>query len=235
LQGMGIPKAKSKKENEESLWKNREREYIKELCEERGIEIEELGVKRDNYSLPEYKEIMQEVDDLKAEAELYKTSIEESKERLEAYSEKEDAILKATEHSEKVIEKMCEEATLIPKLFGKDEYVKVPKKVWDKAIKYSRIGIKSEKINDIFDKKVADIKTVFNSEMKKMQDGIRDMEDKLKSVFRFIKNEGMMSQYEEYVRPKSVHEKIRIGKEKIREADRQRKPLKNLKREDLSR
>jgi len=61
------------------------------------------------------------------------------------------------------------------------------------------------------------------------------MEDKLKSVFRFIKNEGMMSQYEEYVRPKSVHEKIRIGKEKIREADRQRKPLKNLKREDLSR
>lgn len=232
LQGMGIPKAKSKKENEESLWKNREREYIKELCEERGIEIEELGVKRDNYSLPEYKEIMQEVDDLKAEAELYKTSIEESKERLEAYSEKEDAILKATEHSDKVIEKMCEEATPIPKLFGKDEYVKVPKKIWDKAIKYSRIGIKSEKINDIFDKKVAGIKEMFISEMKKMQESIQDMDSKLKNVFGFIKEQGMMSQYNEYARPKSIHEKIKIGKEKILKAEKLHKPSLNHKKDE---
>ena len=232
LQGMGIPKAKSKKENEESLWKNREREYIKELCEERGIEIEELGVKRDNYSLPEYKEIMQEVDDLKVEDELYKTSIEESKERLEAYSEKEDAILKATEHSDKVIEKMCEEATPIPKLFGKDEYVKVPKKIWDKAIKYSRIGIKSEKINDIFDKKVAGIKEMFISEMKKMQESIQDMDSKLKNVFGFIKEQGMMSQYNEYARPKSIHEKIKIGKEKIRKAEKLYKPSHNHKKDE---
>lgn len=232
LQGMGIPKAKSKKENEESLWKNREREYIKELCEERGIEIEELGVKRDNYSLPEYKEIMQEVDELKAEADLYKISVEESKERLEAYSEKEDAILKATEHSDKVIEKMCEEATPIPKLFGKDEYVKVPKKIWDKAIKYSRIGIKSEKINDIFDKKVAGIKEMFISEMKKMQESIQDMDSKLKNVFGFIKEQGMMSQYNEYARPKSIHEKIKIGKEKILKAEKLHKLSLNHKKDE---
>ena len=175
---------------------------------------------------------MQEVDDLKVEAELYKTSIEESKERLEAYSEKEDAILKATEHSDKVIEKMCEEATPIPKLFGKDEYVKVPKKIWDKAIKYSRIGIKSEKINDIFDKKVAGIKEMFISEMKKMQESIQDMDSKLKNVFGFIKEQGMMSQYNEYARPKSIHEKIKIGKEKILKAEKLHKPSLNHKKDE---
>lgn len=91
---MGIPKAVSKKENEESLWKNREREYIKELCSEREIEIEELGIKRENYSLPEYREAMAAVDELKAEAETIEESVNDTKKRLEIAREKSGNLLK---------------------------------------------------------------------------------------------------------------------------------------------
>ena len=56
FQQMGFEKATGKRENETMAWQKRERTYLKELCEERGIEIEELGIARDNYTLPEYKQ-----------------------------------------------------------------------------------------------------------------------------------------------------------------------------------
>ena len=59
LQQMGFAKAVSKKENETVAWQQRERAYLTELCQEKGIDVEVLGVQRDNLTLPEYKAAMQ--------------------------------------------------------------------------------------------------------------------------------------------------------------------------------
>ena len=64
FQQMGFAKAVSRKQNETVAWQEREREYLTELCREQGIEIEVLGVQRDNLSLPEYKTAMHEVEKL---------------------------------------------------------------------------------------------------------------------------------------------------------------------------
>ena len=69
FQQMGFAKAVSRKQNETVAWQEREREYLTELCKERGIDIETLGVQRDNLSLPEYKAAMRKVESLEAEAE----------------------------------------------------------------------------------------------------------------------------------------------------------------------
>ncbi len=69
FQQMGFAKAVSRKQNETVAWQERERKYLIELCRERGIEIEVLGVKRDNLSLPEYKAAMREVEELEQQAE----------------------------------------------------------------------------------------------------------------------------------------------------------------------
>lgn len=69
LQQMGFAKAVSKKENETVAWQKRERAYLTELCKEKGIEIEVLGIQRDNLSLPEYKAAMREVETLEQQAE----------------------------------------------------------------------------------------------------------------------------------------------------------------------
>ena len=52
---------------------------LTELCREQGIEIEVLGVQRDNLSLPEYKEAMREVAELEQKAEV----LDKQKEILE--------------------------------------------------------------------------------------------------------------------------------------------------------
>lgn len=64
FQQMGFAKAVSRKKNETVAWQEREREYLTELCRDQGIEIEVLGVQRDNLSLPEYKAAMREVEQL---------------------------------------------------------------------------------------------------------------------------------------------------------------------------
>lgn len=74
FQQMGFAKAVSKKQNETVAWQQRERNYLTELCEEKGIEIEVLGVQRDNLSLPEYKAAMREVECLEKKAETLDTT-----------------------------------------------------------------------------------------------------------------------------------------------------------------
>ncbi len=68
FQQMGFAKAVSRKQNETVAWQERERKYLTELCREQGIEIEVLGVQRDNLSLPEYKAAMREVEALEQQA-----------------------------------------------------------------------------------------------------------------------------------------------------------------------
>lgn len=68
FQQMGFAKAVSRKQNETVAWQERERKYLTELCREQGIEIEVLGIQRDNLSLPEYKAAMREVEELEQQA-----------------------------------------------------------------------------------------------------------------------------------------------------------------------
>ncbi len=68
FQQMGFAKAVSRKQNETVAWQERERAYLTNLCREQGIEIEVLGIQRDNLSLPEYKAAMREVEHLEQQA-----------------------------------------------------------------------------------------------------------------------------------------------------------------------
>ncbi|MCR5011951.1 MAG: plasmid recombination protein [Lachnospiraceae bacterium] len=87
LQEQGIPKALSRERNETMFWQERERKYLKELCEERGIEIYEKGDKRESLTLPEYKKAMADIGELKEKEEelrIETAGLAEEKEELQA-------------------------------------------------------------------------------------------------------------------------------------------------------
>ena len=110
LQQMGFPKAVSKKKNETVAWQERERAYLTELCNERGIEIEVLGVKRDNLSLPEYKEAMREIESLEKQAERLGNEnaiLEQYNDELQdQVEEKESHNLELSKQAEELIKKI---------------------------------------------------------------------------------------------------------------------------------
>ncbi len=88
---MGFAKAVSRRQNETVAWQERERAFLTELCREQRIEIEVLGIQRENFFLPEYKAAMREVEALEQRTEI----LDSQKERLE--QQKEDLEQKTTE------------------------------------------------------------------------------------------------------------------------------------------
>lgn len=70
LQEMGITPAIGKNDNETMHWQQRERGFLTGICREHGIEIEILGLDRDDYSIPEYKAAMREKEAAEAEIEI---------------------------------------------------------------------------------------------------------------------------------------------------------------------
>ena len=107
FQQMGFAKAVSRKQNETVAWQEREREYLTELCREQGIEIEVLGVQRDNLSLPEYKTAMREVEKLEQQA----VALDKRNEALEQQND--DLAQKTSELCEQVQEMEAQNNELV--------------------------------------------------------------------------------------------------------------------------
>lgn len=94
------------------FWQERERKYLAELCAERGIEICEKGEKRENLSLPEFKQAMAEVNNLKEKVEelrIENAGLADEKDdlRIEIRSAKQvrDEIIKEAEDAEARVQK----------------------------------------------------------------------------------------------------------------------------------
>ena len=131
FQQMGFAKAVSRKQNETVAWQEREREYLTELCREQGIEIEVLGVQRDNLSLPEYKAAMREVEELEQQAAV----LDKRNEALEQQNE--DLAQKTSELCGQVQEMEAQNNELVSqaqKLIAQIEEVEIKEKEAEKVL-----------------------------------------------------------------------------------------------------
>ena len=152
---MGFAKAVSKKENETVAWQQRERAYLTDLCREKGIDIEVLGIQRDNLSLPEYKAAMREVEALEQQAEEMEMHNKELATQAGELAKQIDELEVRDKSNQELLEKHDLRATTLKtiskevdaetknmksvaipvnNLFGGEEYVKVKKSDWNKII-----------------------------------------------------------------------------------------------------
>lgn len=88
LREMEIAPAIARNDTETMHWQERERTYIGTLCREKGIEIEILGVERDDYSIPEYKAAMRAKEESKVELETLKSERTEQETIIETSDSK---------------------------------------------------------------------------------------------------------------------------------------------------
>ena len=154
-QEMGFEKAVSKKNNETVAWQNRERSYIKELCNEHGIEIKEKGEKRENYSLAEYKEAIHKAVTLEKENIKIEDCLEKKKELLAKYELSEKTRKDVAKEVEAEKKGVKSEAEPIKNLLGHEtEYVKVKKSIWKDMQKAYEYGVSQEKIVEQYEKKI---------------------------------------------------------------------------------
>ena len=235
FQQMGFAKAVSRKQNETVAWQERERAYLTELCAEQGIEIETLGVKRDNLSLPEYKAVMRKVETLEEQAEQMECQnqelaahTEELFKEIQELEEKESsnrdilkqhdlraAELKLMEREEEAETRKIKSAVVpVGNLFGGEEYVKVKKSDWDKIVDVFSKAVSRNHLLDKYEKKI--------SSLEKKIAVISDQVEKLK---RFVAAQGLGEAFAEFVRslaPKSFRQKLKEAKAEAAEQNRQK-------------
>lgn len=235
LQQMGFAKAVSKKENETVAWQQRERAYLTELCQEKGIDVEVLGVQSDNLTLPEYKAAMQKVEKFEHQG----VTIEENNQRLAEQAEKlADQIAKLDEkekdnkevlkkhdlradtlktiakETEKDTKKLKSAAVPVSNIFGSEEYVKVKKSDWEKIIDAFGRAVSRNKLLEKYEKKIVALE-------KKVSD-VSGLLDKMK---QFISNRGLGEAFAEFVKslePKTMKERLTEKQKVVKEQTQQK-------------
>lgn len=236
LQQMGFAKAVSKKKNETVAWQQRERAYLTELCREKGIDIEVLGIQRDNLTLPEYKAAMREVETLEQQAEEMErynrelaTQAEEltkqideleardksNQELLEKHDLRATTLKTITKEVDAETKKIKSTAIPVNRLFGGEEYVKVKKSDWNKIMDAFNRAVSRDYLLEKYEKKIF--------VMEKKTATLTDQIEKLK---QFVASRGLGEMFVEFVKSlasKSFKQKLEEKKEEAVEQNRQRK------------
>ncbi len=221
FQQMGFAKAVSRKQNETVAWQERERTYLTELCKEQEIEIEVLGIQRDNLTLPEYKAAMQEVADLKQQVEMLDRQIEE----LEIQEKNNQNILAKHDLRANTLKTISKEvdaetkkaksvAVPINNLFGGEEYVKIKKSDWKQIVDAFSRAVSRNQLLDKYEKKI--------SSLEKKITVLSDQVEKLK---RFVAAQGLGEAFVAFVKslaPKSFKQKLEEARAEAMEQNRQR-------------
>ena len=251
LQEMGIAPATGQKDNETAHWQAREREYLTDLCRERGIEIEVLGVDRDSYTIPEYKEAMREKEAAEAEVEILhsekaeieaslevidskieigqeeiskqqetleeiKTRIADAEKKIQSKEKAMDKILAAGKPVEKEIKEIRAKTSDVPSIFGGEPMVKLPKKTYEAMVDRYRVAGIFENLNEQYEKEIF----AKQSKIDKLTEKVKSLTTQVKQFKDFLTDKNLMVALEEFIRPKSLSEKLKLNQELVKVKDR---------------
>ena len=236
LQQMGFAKAVSKKENETVAWQQRERSYLTELCREKGIDIEVLGIQRENLSLPEYKAAMREVEALEQQAEEMEIHNRElatqagelakqidelevrdksNQELLEKHDLRATTLKTISKEVDAETKKIKSAAIPVNNLFGDEKYVKVKKSDWNKIIDAFSRAVSRNHLLEKYEKKIS-----------VLEKKIATLTDQIEKMKQFVAARGLGEAFVEFVKslaPKSFKQKLEEKKADAAEQNRQRK------------
>lgn len=248
LQEMGIEPATSKEDTETMHWQQREREYITKLCRDRDIEIEIIGVDRDNYTIPEYKAAMKATEELSAEIEILqaekmeaesmiasvdlqvedaqekiaeseqqlteiKDQIAEKEKRYKVYEQKIDKVLVAGKPVKKELSGIRKNVKQVPSILGGDSLIKIPERDFERLMSIAEVAGTVENLNESYEKGIGKMKTKISN----LSNQVKEMTEKVENYESFMKLKGLVEEFEKFIRPQTLKERLEINKETVKD------------------
>lgn len=204
FQEMGFAKATGKRDNETMAWQRREREYLQYLCAGQGIEIETLGVKRDNYTLPEYKKAMEVTNELQKQADEMQKQVKKDKEIIDKYNLEAEALKKIEQVLKEDENNIKGTAVPVKNFFGNGEYVKIKKNDWGHVLEAYKWAKSKEKLLEQYEE------TIIAKDNK-----ISQLQIFKKNCISFISKLGLSERFNEFISPKSVKKELKKKQEQV--------------------
>ena len=265
LQEMGIEPAVSKTDTETMHWQQREREYLMEMCRERGLEIEMLGEKRDNYTIPEYKAARQAADALTAELEILNAEKEEAEnviasidtkvsgamelleesnqqlaeineqiesceKRYAVYESKLDMYKEAEKPIKKELATIREHAKVMPTILGGEALVRLPDSDYRKLLTMAQTAGTLGKFNELYEQELMQKQSLIN----KLSGQVKTLKDRLAGYDRFMELKGLLEECKEFIRPKTLKERLEISKQKVSKTEQKKRTVIIDKKRDVA-
>ena len=161
--------------------------------------------------IEEQKEILKEITD----------QISDAEKKVVAKEKTLDKILDAGKPVEKEIEEIKSQVSDVMSLFGGEPMVKLPKKTFEIMISRYRVARTFENLNRQYASAIeAKDKTIAG-----LREQISSLKSKIREFTDFVSEHGLMEAFKEFIRPKSMKEKLEIGKQKSKEMEMQKKKL----------
>ena len=204
FQEMGFAKATGKRDNETMAWQRREREYLQYLCAGQGIEIETLGVKRDNYTLPEYKKAMEITNELQKQANEMQKQVKKDKVIIDKYNLEAEALKKIEQVLKEDENNIKGAAVPVKSFFGNGEYVKIKKNDWGHVLEAYKWAKSKEKLLEQYEE------TIIAKDNK-----ISQLQIFKKNCISFISKLGLAEKFNEFISPKSVKKELKNKQEQV--------------------
>ena len=204
FQEMGFAKATGKRDNETMAWQRREREYLQYLCAGQGIEIETLGVKRDNYTLPEYKKAMEITNELQKQANEMQKQAKRDKVIIDKYNLEAEALKKIEQVLKEDENNIKGTAVPVKSFFGNGEYVKIKKNDWGHVLEAYKWAKSKEKILEQYEEIII-----------AKDNKISQLQIFKKNCISFISKLGLAEKFNEFISPKSVKKELKNKQEQV--------------------
>ena len=128
-----------------------------------------------------------------------------------------DKIIVAGKPVEKEIKEIRGQVSKVPQIFGGEPKVKIPEKLFEKMITRYRVAGTFENLSKEYERNLS----AKQSSLDKALEQIKTLKDKLKRYDSFLGAKGLLEAFAEFIRPKSVHEKM-VEKQKIVDASKEK-------------
>ena len=204
FQEMGFAKATGQRDNDTMAWQRREREYLQYLCAGQGIEIETLGVKRDNYTLPEYKKAMEITNELQKQANEMQKQAKRDKVIIDKYNLEAEALKKIEQVLKEDENNIKGTAVPVKNFFGNGEYVKIKKNDWGHVLEAYKWAKSKEKILEQYEEIII-----------AKDNKISQLQIFKKNCISFISKLGLAEKFNEFISPKSVKKELKNKQEQV--------------------
>lgn len=187
-------------------------------------EITTLGIQlnADKDEEEERRKALKEINDQISEAE---KKIDEKEKVL-------DKILVAGKPIEKEIKEITAKVSDVPNIFGGEKMMKLPKKIFEKMLLKYKVAGTFENLNRKYEAELSAKQEKNN----KLMEQIGSLKVKIKQHTEFLGNRGLLDAFTEFIRPKTIRERLEAHKKEIsREKDHSKvKTIERNRRNDIA-
>ena len=175
------------------------------------IENMDRDLESGKMEIEEQKESLKEITD----------QISDAEKKVAAKEKTLDKILDAGKPVEKEISEIRAQVSGVANFFGGEPMVKLPKKTFERMISRYRVAGTFENLNRQYASAIeAKDKTIAG-----LKEQVSSLKSKVREFTDFLSEHGLMEAFKEFIRSKSLKEKLEIGKRKSREMEIQKKNL----------